>query len=73
MVALHLQPQIFVSLDQLKNAFQQIQVDSKRSSETLKFKLKMNDSCCIYHISYPAIQKKILKMDLVRQIIIKKL
>ena len=72
MLALNLQPQMFTSLDQLKNASQQIQVENMRSSKILKFKLKMIDICCIYHISYPTTQKKILKMHLVCQIIIKK-
>ena len=50
MVALHHQPQMFISLDQLENTSQQIKVENKRSSKILKFQLKMIDICCIYGI-----------------------
>ena len=49
-----------------------MQTENKRSSEIWKLKLKIMDTHCIYHISYLTTQKKILNMDLVCLIVIKR-
>ena len=60
-MALRLQPQIFMSLDQLKRASREIQVENKKYFEIWEFNLKMMDTYCIYYVSYLTTQNKQLK------------
>ena len=57
-MALHLQPRIFMLLDQLKRASREIQVENKKYFEIWKFNLKMMDTHCVYHVSYLNTQNK---------------
>ena len=71
MAILYHQPQMLMSVDQLKRAYRQILVENRISSEIRKFGLKMMDPYLPYQLSYHP--EKIVKMDLVCPIVLQRI
>ena len=71
LAVLYHQPQMFISVDQLKRGSRQILVENKRSSEIWKFRFEMMDPYLPYQLSYHP--EKIVKMDLVFLIVLQRI